>query len=174
MTCCSVVYGSQDNDYFCSPLPLNYRPVWAANDVPYDVISGITAELQKVYPHISVMPHGLVRESEEKQRAHFLHTGTPSATGLSGRLYRYRHFHKPVFSYLSRLTMGHCSNLSAASAAIDQYLLLVVPTAANPTPTAANLQYWVCCCGPMLGQTDGWTQNHFIDPALHTMWTVCR
>jgi len=28
------------------------------------------------------MPHGLVHESEEKLRAHFLHTGTPSATGL--------------------------------------------------------------------------------------------
>ena len=34
---------------------------------------------------ISVMPHGLVHESEEKLRAHFLHTGTPSATGLSLR-----------------------------------------------------------------------------------------
>jgi len=102
----------------------------------------------------------------KRNNAHiFLYTGTPSATGLSGRLYRCRHFHKPVFSYLSRLTMGHCSNLSAASAAIDQYLLLVAPT-------AANLQHWVCCCGPMLGQTDGWTRNHFIDPALHTMWTV--
>ena len=30
------------------------------------------------------MPHGLVHESEEKLRAHFLHTGTPSATGLYG------------------------------------------------------------------------------------------
>ena len=28
------------------------------------------------------MPHGLVHESGEKLRAHFLHTGTPSATGL--------------------------------------------------------------------------------------------
>ena len=28
------------------------------------------------------MPHGLVHESEEKLRAHFFHTGTPSATGL--------------------------------------------------------------------------------------------
>jgi len=50
--------------------------------VPYDVISGVIAGLQKVYPHFSVMPHGLVHESEEKLRAHFLHTGTPSATGL--------------------------------------------------------------------------------------------
>ena len=30
----------------------------------------------------SVMPHGLVHESKEKLRTHFLHTGTPSATGL--------------------------------------------------------------------------------------------
>jgi len=30
------------------------------------------------------MPHGVVHESEEKLRAHFLHTGTPSATGLLG------------------------------------------------------------------------------------------
>ena len=38
--------------------------------------------LQKVYPHFSVMPHGLVHESEEKLRAHFLHTGILSAPGL--------------------------------------------------------------------------------------------
>ena len=31
------------------------------------------------------MPHGLVHDSEEKLRAHFLHTGTPSATGLHAR-----------------------------------------------------------------------------------------
>jgi len=51
---------------FFFPLPLNYRPVWAANDVPYDVVSGVIAGLQKVYPHFSVMPHGLVQESEDK------------------------------------------------------------------------------------------------------------
>jgi len=62
MTCRSVLYGSQDND-FLFPLPLNYRPVWAANDVPYDVISGVIAGSQKVYPHFSVMAHGLVHES---------------------------------------------------------------------------------------------------------------
>jgi len=28
------------------------------------------------------MPYGLVHKSEEKLRAHFMHTGTPSATGL--------------------------------------------------------------------------------------------
>jgi len=43
---------------FLSPT-LNYRPVWAANDVPYDVISGVIAGLQKVYPHFSVMLDGL-------------------------------------------------------------------------------------------------------------------
>jgi len=26
-------------------------------------------------------------------------------------------------------------------------------------PTAANLQQWVCCCGPMLGQTGGRTDG---------------
>ena len=30
------------------------------------------------------MPDGLVHESDEKLRAHFLHTGTTSATGLNG------------------------------------------------------------------------------------------
>jgi len=37
-----------------------------------------------------VMPHGLVHESEEKLRAHFLHTGTPSATGLNSPHAKYR------------------------------------------------------------------------------------
>jgi len=38
--------------------------------------------------------------------------------------------------------------LSAGHAAIDQYLL-------PAELTAANLQQRVCCCGPMLGQTNG-------------------
>jgi len=80
MTSCFVVYGSQDNDYF-SPLPLNYRPVCAANDVPYDVVSGVIAGLQNVCPHFSVMPDGPVHECEEKLRAHFFFTRGPlSAT----------------------------------------------------------------------------------------------
>jgi len=79
---CSVVYCSQDNDCFFFPLPLNYPPVGAANNVSNDVISGVIAGLQKVYRHFSVMPDGPVHECEEKLRAHFLHTGTPSATGL--------------------------------------------------------------------------------------------
>ena len=33
--------------------------------------SGVIAGLRKVYPHFSVMTAGLVRESEEKLRAHF-------------------------------------------------------------------------------------------------------
>jgi len=47
------------------------------NDVPYDAISGVIAGLQKVYPHFSVMPDGLVHESEEKLRAHFFAHGDP-------------------------------------------------------------------------------------------------
>ena len=43
-------------------------------------------------------------------------------------------------------------------------------------PTAANLQQWVCRCGPMLGQRDrwtgGWTLYHFTDPALHSVRAV--
>jgi len=38
--------------------------------------------------------------------------------------------------------------LSAGHAAIDRYLL-------PAELTAANLQQRVCCCGPMLGQTNG-------------------
>jgi len=64
------------------PLPINYCPVRAANDVSYDVMSEVIARLQKVHPHISVMPHGTVHECEEKFRTHFLHPGTTSDTGL--------------------------------------------------------------------------------------------
>ena len=60
-------------------------------------------------------------------------------------------------------------------AAINQYRQ-------HTGPTPAILQQQVCCCGPMLGQTngqtngkmdrqtDGWTPYHYKDPALHTMW----
>ena len=51
------------------------------------------------------------------------------------------------------------------AAAIDRYILPV-------EPTAANLQQRVCCCGPMLGQTDGRTLYRFIDPVHHTMQEV--
>ena len=62
---------------------------------------------------------------------------------------------KSVFSYLRTLTTRHCSHSPAAAAIIDRYLL-------PAGPTAANLQQRVCCCGPMLGQTDGWTPYRFI------------
>ena len=42
----------------------------------------------------------------------------------------------------------------AATAAVDRYLL---PAGSH---TATNLQRRVCCCGPMLGQTDGRTDGH--------------
>jgi len=44
---------------------------------------------------------------------------------------------------------------STSHAAIDRYLL-------PAGPTAANLQQKVCCCGPVLGQTDGQTGGHCI------------
>ena len=34
---------------------------------------------------------------------------------------------------------------------------------------AADWQQWVCCCGPVLGQTDGRTLYRFIDPVPHTV-----
>ena len=64
-----------------SPTP-KLSPCLSSERLPRDVIFGVIAGLQKVYPHFSVMTDGLVHESEEKLRAHFLHTGTPSATGL--------------------------------------------------------------------------------------------
>jgi len=65
-------------------------------------------------------------------------------------------FHKSVFSYPRTLTTWHCPHSPAAAAASDRYLL-------PAEPTAANLQQRVCCCGPMLGQTDGRTPCRFID-----------
>ena len=54
------------------------------------------------------MPHGLVHESEEKLRAHFLHTGTPSATGLL------------VFSdFLQLVAIFRCALREAYSASVD-------------------------------------------------------
>jgi len=64
---------------------------------------------------------------------------------------------KPGFSFLRKARWQRSTArirptllLSAGRAAIDRYLL-------PAGPTAANLQRWVCCCGPMLGQTDGRT-----------------
>ena len=64
-----------------------------------------------------------------------------------------------VFSFLRTLTTWHCPPLllSIGRASIDGY----------PRPiglTVANLQLWVCCCRPMLGQTDGWTPYRYIKP----------
>ena len=50
----------------------------------------------------------------------------------------------------------------AAAAATDRYLL-------TAGPTVANLQQRVCCCGPLLWQTDGWTPCRFTDSAPRTM-----
>ena len=59
---------------------------------------------------------------------------------------------KSAFSYLRTLTTWHCPHSPAAHAAaaaiIDRYLL-------PAGHTAANLQQRVCCCKPMLEQTDG-------------------
>jgi len=52
------------------PYPLNYRPVWAANDVPYDVISGGYGYEKSTLTFFSVMLHGPLHESEEELRAH--------------------------------------------------------------------------------------------------------
>ena len=57
-----------------------------------------------------------------------------------------------VFSYLRTPTTWHCPHSPAAAAAIDRCLL-------PAGPTAANLQQRVCCCWPMLGQTDGRRTN---------------
>jgi len=50
----------------------------------------------------------------------------------------------------------------AAAPAIDRYLVLA-------GPTAANLQQRIRCCEPMLGETDGrtdeWTLYRLVDPA---------
>ena len=76
--------------------------------------------------------------------------------------------------YLRTLKRWHCPHSPASAAAIDRYLLLA-------GPTVVNLQQRVCCCGPMLEQTDGrrdgWAERRtdgrtlyrFIYPAPHTM-----
>ena len=50
-------------------------------------------------------------------------------------------------------------HVAVCHAAISWYLLSARPAAANlqlAGPTAANLQQWICCCGPR--HTDQWTQ----------------
>ena len=60
---------------------------------------------------------------------------------------------KSPFSFLRMLTTWYCPHSPAAAAAIDRDLLPAVLT-------AANLQQRVCCCGPMLGQTNGQTDGY--------------
>jgi len=60
---------------------------------------------------------------------------------------------------------AHICRAAVSHAAIDRYLLLT-------GPTAANLHQQFCCCAPMLGQTDGQTRDRCIDPAPHSMWAV--
>jgi len=55
--------------------------------------------------------------------------------------------------------------LSAGRAAIDRYLL-------PAGPTAAILQQRVCCCGPMLRQTDRRTLYRYLDPAFRDLRAV--
>jgi len=69
-------------------------------DVHYDVISGVIAGLQKVYPHFSVMPHDQVHETEEKLRAHFCTRGPPQRLDycsereqISGHVVATKHTH---------------------------------------------------------------------------------
>jgi len=86
-------------------------------------------------------------------------------------------YNKSVFSFLRRLTTWHCPHLPAAAAerwpAVQQSIDISCPL----QPTAASLQQRVCCCGPMLGQTDRETNGHrtvtcTVDPAPHTMMAV--
>jgi len=70
---------------------------------------------------------------------------------------------KSVFSYLHTLKTWHCPHSPAACRYRSNQSI-------SPASrlTAANLQQPVCCCGPMLGQTDGWTPYRYIDPVPHT------
>ena len=69
--------------YVC-PTPI-FSVVSAPKGVDYDVIFSLTAGLEKVYPNFSDKPHSLVYKNEEKLRVHLMHTGTPSASGLTNR-----------------------------------------------------------------------------------------
>ncbi len=51
--------------------------------VAYDVIFSVTAGVAKVYPDFLYMSNGIVQRYEEKFRGHLMHTGTPSANGLT-------------------------------------------------------------------------------------------
>ena len=78
----------------------------------------------------------------------------------------------PLFSFLRSLTTWHYPHsLDAGCAAVRR---AAIDRLAGPT--AANLQQLVCCCGPMLGhsdgRTDGRTLDRCIDPPPHSTRTV--
>jgi len=74
-----------------------------------------------------------------------------------------------VFSFLHTLTTWHClQSHSPAARRCRRSQSYLLPA----RPTAANLQQRVCCCGPVLGQTDGRTPFRYTDPAPHTLRTV--
>ena len=61
--------------------------------------------------------------------------------------------------------------LTAGRAAIDRYLLLAGPTAANP-PSGVR---WMGQTDRQTdGQTDSWTSDTCLDPAAHTLHAVCH
>ena len=75
-----------------------------------------------------------------------------------------------LFSNLHMLTTWHCPHSPATCCCCSsQYLL------SQHRPTSANLQQWVCCCGPMLGhrRTDIRTNTvPFHRPRSGYMWAV--
>jgi len=88
--------------------------------------------------HFSVMPHGLVHESEEKLRAHFLHTGTPSATGLiitrwtAGLAF----WGTGLCSYRARGVDGSCAkHLTVESYTVVMLLTVILIIISFPSPT---------------------------------------
>ena len=53
---------------------------------------------------------------------------------------------------------------------------IIISCPPGPQQQTCSLQQRICCCGPMLGQTDGhmyiWRAVHFTDAAPHTMQVV--
>ena len=67
---------------------------------------------------------------------------------------------KSVFSNLRKLKTWHCPHSPAARRCCSNRTI-----SSAPGPTAANLHHRVCCCGLVLGRTDGRTLYRFIDSA---------
>ena len=121
------------------------------------------------------------RARRQTHRQTHRHTHTqiyrPSNVGYMSRIYA-KHAIRPKFSSVlsfdNRVIQKRqvCFRLPtyadnvALLAFARRYLLLA-------EPTAANLQQRVCCCGPILGhtdgRTDGRTQYRSIDPAPRAM-----